>query len=95
MKKHSDIVEALEEVLQDIQGKTPLAERPVDIEDVDVYQIRQKYQLTQLLFAQTFGFSLRTLQQWEQGRRRPHGAALALLKVVDYAPDIVKKALHH
>jgi len=95
MKKHSDIVEALEEVLQDIQGKTPLAERSVNIEDVDVYQIRQKYQLTQLLFAQTFGFSLRTLQQWEQGRRRPHGAALALLKVVDYAPDIVKKALHH
>lgn len=95
MFQHSNIVKALQELLEDVQGKTNLKERSVDIEDVDVYQIRQKYKLTQLEFAQTFGFSLLTLQQWEQRRRRPHGAALVLLKVVDYAPDVVNKALHH
>ncbi|OJW54603.1 MAG: hypothetical protein BGO67_02770 [Alphaproteobacteria bacterium 41-28] len=95
MPRHSNIVKALNEVLEDVKGKTNLTERSVDIEDVDVYQIRQKYKLTQFEFAKTFGFSLRTLQQWEQRRRRPHGAALVLLKVVDYAPDVVNKALHH
>jgi len=95
MPRHSNIVKALNEVLEDVKGKTNLTERSVDIEDVDVYQIRQKYKLTQFEFAKTFGFSLRTLQQWEQRRRIPHGAALVLLKVVDYAPDVVNKALHH
>ncbi len=89
------MIEALKEVLEDVQGTKHLKERSVGIDDVDVYEIRQKSKLTQLEFAQAFGFSLRTLQQWEQGRRRPHGAALVLLKVVDYAPDIVNKALHH
>ncbi|EKD65483.1 MAG: hypothetical protein ACD_50C00077G0004 [uncultured bacterium] len=89
------MLEALKEVLADVEGKTRLKERSIKVEDVDVYQIRQKYHLTQLEFSQRFGFSLRTLQQWEQRRRRPHGSALVLLKVVDYAPDVVNKALHH
>ena len=93
MSRH--IIKALEEVLDDVQGKTQLKERSVSIEDVDVYQIRQKYKLTQMEFSKTFGFSLRTLQQWEQRRRRPHGAALVLLKVIDYAPTVVQEALRH
>lgn len=95
MKKKPDVIEALTEVLADVQGKIPLKERSVEVDDVDVYQIRKKFKLTQLEFSQMFGFSLRTLQQWEQKRRRPHGAALILLKVVAYAPDIVSKVLHH
>lgn len=90
-----EIIQALQEVLDDVKGKAPLKKRMVNIEDVDVYQIRQKYNLTQLEFSQKFGFSLRTLQQWEQKRRNPHGASLVLLKVIDYAPEIVHKALHH
>lgn len=94
MKKTSDnTINALEEVLADVQGKKRLKERHLLVEDVDVYQIRQKYKLTQLEFSKKFGFSLRTLQQWEQRRRRPHGSALVLLKVVDYAPEVVNKAL--
>jgi len=89
------IIKALKEVLEDVQGKKHLKERSLTLEDVDVYQIRKKYKLTQLEFSQTFGFSLRTLQQWEQRRRRPHGAALVLLKVIDYAPSVVQEALHH
>ena len=95
MTKQLNMIEALKEVLADVKGKTHLKERSVNVEDIDVYQIRQKYHLTQLEFSQMFGFSLRTLQQWEQKRRRPHGAALILLKVVDFAPDVVNKALHH
>ena len=39
------------------------------------------------------GVSVRTLQEWEQGRRKPSGAAKSLLKVASIAPDIVLKAL--
>jgi hypothetical protein len=45
MKKHSDIIETLEEVCQGVQGTPHLKERSVNIGDVDVYQIRQKYHL--------------------------------------------------
>ena len=65
MSKQPKMVEALQEVLEDVKRKKLLKERAVNIEDVDVYKIRQKYHLTQLEFSQMFGFSLRTLQQWE------------------------------
>jgi len=35
-----------------------------------------------------------TLQNWEQGRRRPDGPALALLRVAEVAPEAVLEALH-
>lgn len=88
------IIKGLHEALEDAQGKIHLKTRTVIIEDIDVSQIRRKFELTQLEFSKTFGFSLRTLQQWEQKRRSPHGAALVLLKVINYAPEIVYKALH-
>ena len=47
---------------------------------------------TQAEFATLLGVSLRTLQEWEQGRRQPTGAALALIKVARYAPNVVREA---
>jgi len=40
------------------------------------------------------GVSLKTLQNWEQGRRQPEGPVLALLRVVEREPEPVIKALH-
>lgn len=89
------LLKAMKEVLEDIQGKTPLKQRHVAIEDINVVSIRQKYHLSQTEFAQRFGFSLRTLQQWEQGRRRPQGSARILLKVIDYDPKTVDQAIRY
>lgn len=94
-EKSNLLIESLQEVLEDIQGRKKLKSRSVSIEDIDVTSIRKKFDLSQSKFSKMFGFSLRTLQQWEQGRRRPQGAARVLLKVIDYAPDVVDKALHH
>jgi putative transcriptional regulator len=44
-------------------------------------------------FALMIGVSLATLQNWEQGRRRPQGPARALLKVAARSPDAVTAAL--
>ena len=45
-------------------------------------------------FADHFGFSIRTLEKWEQGVRQPEGAARAYLVVIDRNPKAVEKALN-
>jgi putative transcriptional regulator len=95
VKPKDSLLDSLNEVLGDVRGTKELKGRSVDVEDINVHDIREKYHLTQIEFSKLFGFSLRTLQQWEQGRRKPHGSARILLKVIDYAPNVVNEALHH
>ena len=52
----------------------------------DVSSIREKTGLSQSRFAALLGVSVRTLQDWEQGRRAPSGAARTLLMVADRNP---------
>ena len=49
--------------------------------------------LSQAQFAKLIGISIRTIQEWEQGRRKPSGAAQALLKIAAARPDIVQEVL--
>ena len=59
----------------------------------DIRTIREAFHLSQAGFAKRFGLNLRTLQDWEQGRREPDQVARLYLKVVAHAPDAVKAAL--
>ena len=59
-----------------------------------VKRIRIKLHASQVTFAHMIGVSVDTLQNWEQGRRRPEGPALALLKVAEASPETLVKALH-
>ena len=52
----------------------------------DVASIREKTGLSQSRFAALLGVSVRTLQDWEQGRRAPSGAARPLVRVADRHP---------
>jgi putative transcriptional regulator len=60
---------------------------------VDVKSIREHLGSTQAEFASRFGFNLRTLQQWEIGRRMPHGPARILLTIIAREPKAVRRAL--
>jgi putative transcriptional regulator len=53
----------------------------------DIARIREKTGLSQARFAQLLGVSVRTLQDWEQGRRAPSGAARTLLMVAARNPQ--------
>ena len=53
----------------------------------NVKSIREKIGLSQSAFAGLLGVSVRTLQEWEQGRRTPKGPAQALLRVADRHPE--------
>jgi len=59
----------------------------------DVKAIRRKLGLSQTSFARRFGFSVRTVQQWEQGRAVPDRPARILLRVIETAPYAVERAL--
>jgi len=57
------------------------------VETPNVKNIRERYQLSQSEFATLLGISVKTLQNWEQGRRTPRGAARILLQVAVKHPD--------
>ena len=50
--------------------------------------IRAKLKLSQSAFAGLLGVSMRTLQDWEQGRRSPQGPAVALLRIAEQHPSV-------
>ena len=58
-----------------------------------VTQARAKSGLSQSQFARVLGVSARTLQDWEQGRRKPSGAAKALLTIAAKHPKVLRDAL--
>ena len=60
----------------------------------EIKRVRAKLNLSQAEFAMMIGVSLRTLQNWEQGRRKPDGPAKALLKVAVQNPAAVLDALY-
>ncbi len=56
-----------------------------------VVEARQKTGLSQSRFAELLGVSVRTLQDWEQGRRKPSRAAKSLIQIAKQRPDILRE----
>lgn len=59
----------------------------------DIAALRRFVGLTQIRFAQAMGISVHTLRNWEQGRRRPEGPAVALLRIAARHPRILRENL--
>lgn len=62
-------------------------------DEIDVAKIRKAMKLSQREFAGRFGFAIDAVQNWEQGRRAPDGAARAYLQVIAREPEAVRRAL--
>jgi putative transcriptional regulator len=67
--------------------KTPA--RTFAVAGPNVKRLRATYQLSQNEFAALLGISVKTLRNWEQGRRMPEGPARILLQVAAKHPDAV------
>ena len=63
--------------------------RKTKVKPNEVAAARLSTGLTQAEFAKALQISARTLQEWEQGRRQPSGAAKALLQIASRHPDII------
>jgi putative transcriptional regulator len=65
-----------------------------EVNPPEIKRVRARLGVSQGEFALMIGVSRRTLQNWEQGRRRPVGPAKALLRVAAHDPESVRAALH-
>ncbi|WP_029890633.1 helix-turn-helix domain-containing protein [Polycyclovorans algicola] len=59
----------------------------------EITEARARSGLSQSQFAQVLGVSTRTLQEWEQGRRKPSGAAQSLLAIASKRPEVIREVL--
>jgi putative transcriptional regulator len=76
-----------------LRGQQKPSRRAV-IRSSGVRVIRERTSLSQWEFAQLIGVSVKTLQNWEQDRRRPTGPAAALLSIIEHDPALAVKAIH-
>lgn len=84
-----ELLDAVAEAGAIQRGERPPG-RVTVIPDPDVKAIRHTLQLSQSKFAALLGISRATLQNWEQGRRRPEGPARRLLQVAQRHPAALK-----
>jgi len=67
--------------------------RSTEVAVNEVVEARQSTGMSQSEFASALSISKRTLQEWEQGRRSPSGAAKALIRIARKHPKVVREAL--
>jgi putative transcriptional regulator len=93
----NEIIKGMEEAIGYMRGKkTRVTIHKVEIPDeINVRAIRKKLKLTRQEFADRFGFSIRTLQHWEQGDRHPHGPAKVLLLLLQREPTTIEGILRN
>ena len=61
--------------------------------EIDVRAIRRAADMTQAQFSKTYEFSIRTVQEWERGAKKPSGPARTLLRAIKADPEGLRKAI--
>ena len=89
-----ELKESIKEGGKILKGKRK-PNREFNFESPDPKQIRVRLGLSQNKFAKLLGISTSTLQNWEQGRRKPEGPAKVLLNVAAKYPDAVLNTVYH
>jgi len=82
-----EILEGIKEIKAYKAGKVSLKTRQLK-EPASPQAIRKRLKLSQAAFAGLMGVSLRTVQDWEQGRREPSGPAKSLLRIAEQHPEV-------
>ena len=98
MKLFDEIKLGLEQAIEYNKGnikarKTTMAIAPLEsFSSEDIKRIRSRAGMTQVLFAQYMGVSVKTVEAWEAGKNQPEGAARRLLTVTRNDPDFPKNS---
>jgi putative transcriptional regulator len=91
-KDFSELVDSIKQA-GEIKRGARQPSRVFEFSPMDIKQIRQTLDKSQREFALMIGVSVATLQNWEQGRRKPVGPARALLRVAAERPEAFRDAL--
>jgi putative transcriptional regulator len=92
----ADLVEAFEEMAAYLRGEVEAESYEVHNDVLTperVQAIRRKVAASTREFERQFRISARTMEAYEQGRRRPDAAMQTLLRVIEREPDAVRRAL--
>ena len=88
------LLDSMKELQAHLRGQIKLSETIYHVPpETDVRALRETLGLSQAGFAALFGFNVRSLQDWEQGRRRPEIPIRAYLAVIQRDPQAVIRAL--
>ena len=90
MEKGRDIWQEVLDGVREIQAGNG---KKVSVSLPPASRVRKASGLSQAEFAEVLGVSVRTLQDWEQGRRKPSGAAATLLRIAEKHPDLLREAM--
>lgn len=85
-----EILKGIKEIKAYKAGNGDLRKREFN-EPSSPQTIRKKLNLSQSAFAGLMGVSLRTIQDWEQGRRQPSGPAKSLLRIAEQYPEVFRE----
>jgi putative transcriptional regulator len=92
-KMFEELLESVREGGAILRGQKKPSRRFV-INAAGVRAVRERTSLSQSDFARLIGVSVKTLQNWEQDRRRPTGPAAALLRIIAKEPKLAVEAIH-
>lgn len=94
---NTSILNGLSSALEIVQGKKPAKRmREVIIPDLplykgkDVKRVREKIEVTQKIFAEVIGVSVKTIEAWEGNRNIPDGPAQRIFYALDNNPSFLK-----
>ncbi len=90
---NAELLESIEQMKAGKVGRVSVVTRDGRVINSPVAKARVISGLSQAQFAALMGVSLRTLQEWEQGRRKPSGAAQTLLRVAETHPEVLRELL--
>ena len=82
-----EILQGVKEIKKYKKGQVKLTTHALT-EPSPPSKIRKKLKLSQSAFASLMGVSPRTIQDWEQGRRKPQGPAKSLLRIAEQHPEV-------
>lgn len=88
---NAELLESAQQMKAGKIGRVSVVTREGRIMDSPVAKARVISRLSQVQFATLLGVSVRTLQEWEQGRRSPSGAAKTLLRVAEAHPEVLRE----
>ncbi|MGV0976718.1 MAG: helix-turn-helix domain-containing protein [Azonexus sp.] len=86
-----ELLASVREMKAGLVGRVSVVTRDGRVVESPVARARVVSKLSQVQFAALMGVSVRTLQEWEQGRREPSGAAKTLLRVAQSHPEVLRE----
>ena len=83
----AELIESLEEAINN-----PSSVRTVR-SGIDIKKVRKNLEMTQKVFADTYGFGLETVRKWEQGINSPDRSVVSYLLCIQKAPKVISKLI--